>query len=101
MRVGVLFEMAPGWHLYWRNSGEAGFPTALTWKTDGAALGPLQWPAPALFREADDTITVYGYGGSVLLFADARAKRREHDVRTRRLASLNRRCRGLRLRFAR
>src|SRR5262250_2054351 len=28
-RVGVLFTLDPGWHVYWRNPGEAGLPTRL------------------------------------------------------------------------
>ena len=27
-QVGVLFDLAPGWHLYWRNPGATGLPAA-------------------------------------------------------------------------
>ena len=30
--VGLLLKMAPGWHTYWKFSGDAGLPTELKWK---------------------------------------------------------------------
>ena len=36
VRIGVLFDLDPGWHLYWRNPGETGLPTLLRWQVDGA-----------------------------------------------------------------
>ena len=27
LRLGVLFTMDPGWHIYWKNSGDSGVPT--------------------------------------------------------------------------
>jgi len=69
-RVGVLFSLDPGWHLYWRNPGEAGLPTKLAFELDAAQLGPVAWPAPEVFRDADAGLTSYGYTGSVLLASD-------------------------------
>ncbi len=68
-RIGVLFELAPGWHLYWRNPGETGVATALEFDVPGHAVGALAWPAPETFREADDLFTTWGYSGRVLLGA--------------------------------
>ncbi|MFO0691389.1 MAG: thioredoxin family protein [Myxococcota bacterium] len=72
-RVGVLFEMAPGWHLYWRNPGETGVAPELELDADGYAVGAVDWPVPRIFREADDLFTTYGYEGHVLLAADLEA----------------------------
>ena len=69
-RVGALFTLDPGWHLYWRNPGDAGLPTRLRWHADGAVLGPLAWPAPEVFRDAEAGLTSYGYSGAVLLASD-------------------------------
>ncbi len=66
-RMGVLFELEEGWHLYWRNPGETGVAPELAFSADGYASGSLAWPAPEIFREADDSFTTYGYSGSVLL----------------------------------
>jgi len=67
--VGVLFELAAGWHLYWRNPGETGVAPEITFDAPGRTFGPLAWPAPQTFREADDLFTTYGYEGRVLLAA--------------------------------
>src|SRR5947208_201936 len=31
-RIGVRYQMAPGWHIYWRYPGDAGIPTKIDWK---------------------------------------------------------------------
>lgn len=72
-RVGVLFDLDPGWHMYWRSPGDSGLPTELHWKSDGATVGEIQWATPAVFAESEGTITTYGYGDRVLLVADALA----------------------------
>jgi len=71
LRVGVLFEIDPGWHIYWRSPGDSGLPTELDWDIDGGAVGPIQWVTPHRFAEADGSITTYGYSDSVLLYAEA------------------------------
>jgi len=68
-RVGVLFEMAPGWHLYWRNPGETGVAPDVAFDVAGHEVGALDWPVPEIFREADGLFTTYGYEGRVLLSA--------------------------------
>lgn len=70
-RLGVYFALDRGWHVYWRNSGQSGIPTKLSWKIDGAHVGSIQWPFPEVFREADGFITTYGYAHEVLLISDA------------------------------
>jgi len=76
VRVGVLFELAPDWHMYWRFSGESGLPTELRWSVSAPAGGPvgevgaLNWPAPLVFREDEGFITTYGYADEVLLSAE-------------------------------
>ncbi|MDG2051001.1 MAG: thioredoxin family protein [Myxococcota bacterium] len=70
VRIGVLFDLDPGWHLYWHNPGDAGIATALTIDVPGAEVGPTQWPFPSTFSEADGAFTTYGYEGRVLLMND-------------------------------
>ncbi|HYO57668.1 protein-disulfide reductase DsbD family protein [Archangium sp.] len=72
-RVGVRFRMDPGWHIYWKNPGESGLASEVSWDTPGTTVGELQWPAPSTFRTSDGYITTYGYADEVLLFAEARA----------------------------
>ena len=66
-RIGVLFEMQPGWHIYWRNPGDSALPTRISWQVDDATLSALQWPAPSVFHENDGDFTTYGYADQVLL----------------------------------
>ncbi len=73
-RVGVRFRLDPRWHLYWRNPGESGLGTELSWDADRIDVGPLQWPFPATFRTDDGFIVTYGYADEVLLFAEARVR---------------------------
>jgi len=69
-RVGVLFDLDPGWHLYWRNSGDTGLPTELDIRAEGATPGEIRWPAPRAFSEADGAFVTYGYADRVLLMTD-------------------------------
>jgi thiol:disulfide interchange protein DsbD len=66
--VGVLFDLDPGWHLYWRNPGDSGLPTQLRWSFGAAtvAVGDIAWPVPKAFAEDIDIVT-YGYEDRVLL----------------------------------
>ena len=69
-RVGVLFEIEPGWHIYWRNSGEAAVPTQVKWSVpQGWNTAELRWPAPYKFIERGNIIT-FGYRDRVLLPTD-------------------------------
>ena len=66
--VGLVLEMAPGWHTYWEYSGDAGLPTKIEWALpEGFQAGPIQWPAPHLMIEPGD-IWTYGYGDKTVLF---------------------------------
>ena len=66
LQVGLRLRIAPGWHTYWQNPGDAGAPPELTLTLpDGASAGPIQWPAPR--RMAEGPLMTYGYTGEVLL----------------------------------
>ncbi len=71
--LGVLFDIQPGWHIYWQNPGDAGLATTVTFAPpEGFQLGKLQWPLPEKFIEPGSIIT-YGYTNRVLLMATVRA----------------------------
>ncbi|RYE02332.1 MAG: thiol:disulfide interchange protein [Sphingomonadales bacterium] len=37
----------PGWHAYWENPGDAGFPARAKWSLpDGVSAGPIRFPVP-------------------------------------------------------
>jgi thiol:disulfide interchange protein/DsbC/DsbD-like thiol-disulfide interchange protein len=68
--AGLLLRMAPGWHTYWKFSGDAGLPTELKWKLPpGWTAGELQWPIPLKLKDPGD-IQTYGYSDEVLLMQE-------------------------------
>ena len=68
--AGLLLRMAPGWHTYWKFSGDAGLPTELKWKLPpGWKVGELQWPIPLKTNDPGD-IQTYGYQDEVLLMQE-------------------------------
>jgi thiol:disulfide interchange protein/DsbC/DsbD-like thiol-disulfide interchange protein len=72
-RVGVLYKIEPGWHTYWKFSGDAGLPTKIAWQLPpGFKVGDLQWPLPLREKEPGD-LEVFDYTSEVLLFADIEA----------------------------
>ncbi len=65
-RLALHLRLAPGWHTYWRNPGDAGIPPDLeVHLPDGAKAGPIDWPAPARVHEGD--LMTYAYTGDLLL----------------------------------
>jgi thiol:disulfide interchange protein DsbD len=72
-RVGILYKIEPGWHIYWKYSGDSGIPTKIEWQLPpGFKVGNLQWPLPVRDKEPGD-LEVFGYSSDVLLFADVEA----------------------------
>src|SRR6058998_3302781 len=65
--IGLLLRMAPGWHTYWKFSGDAGLPTEINWNLPaGWKAGEIQWPIPLKTNDPGD-IQTYGYQDEVLL----------------------------------
>ena len=48
MHLDLRLQMAPGWHTYWRNPGDAGVAPELTLNV---AAGSIVWPAPERLPE--------------------------------------------------
>src|SRR5437870_11877898 len=68
--AGLLLRMAPGWHTYWKFSGDAGLPTELKWKLPpGWKAGDIQWPIPLKTIDPGD-IQTYGSVDEVLLMQE-------------------------------
>ena len=64
--LGLLIRHQDGWHTYWRNPGDSGLPTMLTWALPaGVKAGEIDWPAP--LRLPVGSLLNYGYEGTVLL----------------------------------
>ena len=66
--AGIVLEMEPRWHTYWRNPGASGIATTVQWQLPSeVTAGPLQWPAPEKLPDGD--LTTYIYRGQVVLLA--------------------------------
>jgi DsbC/DsbD-like thiol-disulfide interchange protein len=66
LRLGLHFTLAPGWHVYWKNSGDAGFPPVVVFgKTPGLSGAELLWPAPQRF-ELRGGLVAFGYEAEVV-----------------------------------
>ena len=64
--VGALFQLDPGWHIYWQNPGDSGEPPKIQWKLPpNFRPGAILWPRPILLGSG--TVRDYGYEGQVLL----------------------------------
>jgi DsbC/DsbD-like thiol-disulfide interchange protein len=62
---GLYFKIDPGWHVYWKNAGDAGEPPHIKWTLpDGVTAGPLQFPAPK--RLPLGPLMDFGYEDEVL-----------------------------------
>jgi len=66
-RIGILFEIEDGWHIYWKDPGDAGVATKVEWSGPaGVSISTLDWPAPQEFVDAGN-IHTFGYTESVAL----------------------------------
>lgn len=64
--VGLRQTIRPKWHTYWKNPGESGLPTEITWTLPpGAKADPIVWPTPILFEIGG--ITNYGFKDESIL----------------------------------
>ncbi len=64
--LGLQLQHQAGWHSYWKNPGDSGLPTQLTWTLPaGVTAGNIQWPTPKKIPIAQ--LANYGYEGAVLL----------------------------------
>lgn len=66
--VALRIKLAPGWHTYWKNAGDAGLPPEWRWTLPpGWSAGEPIWPAPHRMPEGGGTLMTYGWEGEVFL----------------------------------
>jgi thiol:disulfide interchange protein len=64
--LGLKLEHIPHWHTYWKNAGDSGLPTTMSWTLPaGVAAGEIDWPAPK--KLPIGPLLNFGYEGTVLL----------------------------------
>jgi DsbC/DsbD-like thiol-disulfide interchange protein len=70
--LGLKLQMAQGWHVYWKQAGDAGLPPRINWTLPpGFKAGAIAWPYPVRFEAGG--ITSYGYHDQVLLLVPVTA----------------------------
>ncbi len=63
--AGIHFKIDDGWHVYWKNAGDAGEPPQIRWTLpNGITAGDLQFPAPK--RLPLGPLLDFGYEDEVL-----------------------------------
>lgn len=68
-RLGVELNMDPGWHTYYKISGDAGMASKIEWQLpEGFKVGKLMWQMPHKFT--DSGIVTYGYSDYTLISAE-------------------------------
>jgi len=64
--LGLQFLLSPGWHVYWKNSGDAGFPPSVTLQpADRLTTPEILWPTPRRF-ELPGGLVAFGYEKEVV-----------------------------------
>lgn len=64
--LGLEFKLQPGWKIYWRSPGDAGYPPRIDWrKSENVAAAQLEWPVPERFSVLG--LETLGYKDQVIL----------------------------------
>ena len=72
LTVALRLEQGTGWHTYWRDPGDAGLATEVSWSLPkGVKAGPLLWPKPHVFKDPGGLVG-YGYVDQALILAEIR-----------------------------
>lgn len=70
--IGLHQIIEKDWHTYWRNPGDAGAATAITWHLpQGWSAGAIQWPYPS--RVATGPVMNFAFSDDVMLISDLKA----------------------------
>ncbi len=64
--MGTEQSITKHWHTYWKNPGDSGTPTKITWDLPtGFTIGEIEWPTPKKLPYGP--LLNYGYEGNVML----------------------------------
>jgi suppressor for copper-sensitivity B len=73
VRMGLQFRLEPGWKIYWRSPGDAGFPPKPDWAgSRNLRSAEFRWPAPERFELFG--LDTFGYGGEIVLPIEAQVE---------------------------
>jgi thiol:disulfide interchange protein DsbD len=64
-KLGIKFDIMPGWHTYYKEPGDSGMPPSFDFEMPaGFKNGPIIWPKP--HKTVDAGLVAYGYQNTVL-----------------------------------
>jgi thiol:disulfide interchange protein DsbD len=67
--VALRMKMDPRWHTYWKNPGDSGLATSITWDLPADFVaGPIQWPVPKKIEVGG--LVSYGYEDEIHLLVE-------------------------------
>jgi suppressor for copper-sensitivity B len=79
LSLGLEVELIPGWHIYWKNSGDAGYPPSLSFSPTPEISGAtLLFPAPERY-ELRGGLVAFGYEDHVVYPVSTRIEAPEGD----------------------
>jgi suppressor for copper-sensitivity B len=74
LTLGLHFTMKPGWKVYWRSPGDAGYPPSIEWEgSENLDQAEMLWPVPLRFSILG--IETLGYKDEVLFPIAVKLKR--------------------------
>ncbi len=69
VKAGVIFDLKPHWHIYYKDPGDSGMATDLKWQLpEGFQAGPILWEKPKRFEETG--LVTFGYSDSTILASE-------------------------------
>ncbi len=75
--LGLKLSHQPHWHTYWKNPGDSGLPTQLSWDLPKEiSVEPELWPTPKKLYVTN--LTNYGYEGDTLLVTPVQVSQTAH-----------------------
>ena len=73
LNFGLFFKLKPGWKIYWKNPGKAGYPPSIDWvKSKNIEELKILWPKPKKFEILG--MESIGYSGNIVLPIDLQIK---------------------------
>jgi len=73
LTLGLHFTMKPGWKVYWRSPGDAGYPPSIEWEgSKNLDNAVMRWPVPLRFSILG--IETLGYKNQVLFPINVKLK---------------------------
>ncbi|MCG8548716.1 MAG: thioredoxin family protein [Alphaproteobacteria bacterium] len=71
--LGLQFKMQPGWKIYWRSPGDAGYPPRVDWQgSQNLKSAEIEWPIPTRFSILG--LETLGYKDEVILPLDVKVE---------------------------